>query len=159
MVKKNLTSLLLICAIVFSFTSVSSAASWQWITSTDDTTVSFDTTSIMDKSIKYPIPEFSKFIYSVWVKSEYTDSRGEEISKQYNYDKTVGFDLNEFEFDYKNKGIRAKSRHTYAKDGSFLGSHPSYTFSLEFVSLIPGSVGETIFYITFKEYQSQYGKK
>ncbi len=157
--RKILTTLFLVFILILSVTGVSSAANWQWITSTDDTTISYDTTSIMDKSIKHPLPEYSTFIYSVWIRSEYTDSRGDEISKQYSYDKTVGFDLNEFEFDYKNKGIRAKSRHTYAKDGSPLGSHPSYTFDPSFVSLIPGSVGETIFYVTFKEYQAQYGKK
>ena len=52
MMKKFLTTLFLVCIMTFGFASISSAANWQWITSTDVATISFDTTSIIDKSIK-----------------------------------------------------------------------------------------------------------
>ncbi|NLH46368.1 MAG: hypothetical protein GX451_09620 [Acholeplasmataceae bacterium] len=159
MMRKILASLFLVCIMMFGFASVSSAANWQWITSTDDTTVSFDTTSIIDKSIKISNTEYINCIYSVWIKFEFTDTEGDTMAQKYNFEKSVALQLVEMEFDYKNRGSRIKSSHIYAKDGSLLDSMPSYMVKTSFDSIIPGSGGEAIFQATFKEYKSQYGKK
>ena len=159
MMRKTLTTLLLVFVLIFSVTGVSSAANWQWITSTDDTTVSFDTTSIIDKSVKISNTEYINCIYSVWLKCEFTDAKGEALAKDVNVEKAIALELNEIEFDFKNRGKRIKSTHFYAKDGSLLVSMPIYMVKNSFDSIIPGSGGEIIFNATFKEYQAQYGKK
>lgn len=157
--RKLLTCLFLVCVMLFGFTSVSSAANWQWITSTDDTTYSFDTTSIIDKSYKISNTEYANLVYSVWTKTEYTDAKGEELAAQLNFNKPIKYALSEFEFDYKNKTTRTNAVHIYAKDGTCLGSIPSYVFSSTFESIVPDSIGAAIFQVTFKEFKAQYGKK
>ena len=155
MMKKILTSLFLVCIMVFGFTNVSSAANWQWITSTDDTTVSFDTTSIIDKSIKISNTEYINCIYSVWIKFEFTDTEGDTMAQKYNFEKSVALQLVEMEFDYKNRGSRIKSSHIYAKDGTRIDSVPSYLLGSSFESIIPDSIGEIIYNTTLKEFNAQ----
>lgn len=157
--RKIITTLFLVFIMLFSITGVSSAANWRWITSTADTTYSFDTTSIIDKSYKISNTEYANFVYSVWVKYEYTDSKGEDMAKELSFNKPVGYALNELEFDYKNNGVRIKAMHVYGKDGTHLSSVPSYAFSSSFESIIPETTGEAIYKTTFKEYKTQYGKK
>lgn len=159
MMRKILTTLFLVCILVFSFTSVSSAANWQWITSTDDTTISYDTTSIIDKSYKISNAEYGNLVYSVWTKSEYTDAKGEELAAQLNFNQPIKYSLIEREFDYKNKATRINAMHIYTKDGTRIESVPSYILGSSFESIIPDSTGEVIFQVTFKEFKAQYGKK
>ena len=155
MMRKILVSLFLVFIMVFGFASVSSAANWQWITSTDDTTYSFDTTSLKDKSTKTLNPEYSQFIYSVWIKCEYTDAKGEELAAQLNFNKPIKYTLSEREFDYKNKATKTNAMHIYAKDGTRIDSVPSYLLGSSFESIIPDSVGEVIYNTTLKEFNAQ----
>ena len=159
MMKKFITNLVLVCIMLLGFTSVSSAANWQWITSTDDTTYSFDTTSIIDKSYKISNTEYGNLVYSVWTKTEYTDAKGEELAAQLNYNKPIKYSLSEREFDHKNKATRTNAMHIYTKDGTRIESVPSYILGSSFESIIPDSIGEVIFQVTFKEFKAQYGKK
>jgi len=153
--RKILVSLFLVSIMVFGFASVSSAANWQWITSTTDTTYSFDTTSLKDKSIKAPTPEHSQLIYSVWIKYEYTDAKMEELAAKLNFNKPIKYLLNEIEFDYKNKATKINAIHAYAKDGTYIDSVPSYRLGSSFKSIIPDSVGEVIYYTTLKNFIAQ----
>jgi len=62
------------------------------------------------------------------------------------------------EFDYKNESIKTQSVVIYDKNGTTLASYTD-KYSLErFEPIIPGSIGEKIFYATFAEYQNKYGK-
>jgi len=155
MMKKVLAVLYLVCMMFFGFTNISSAANWQWITSTDDSTYSFDTTSLKDKSIKTPTPEYSQLVYSVWIKCEYTDAKGEELAAQLNYNRPIKYYLSEREYDYKNKATRINTMHIYAKDGTRIDSVPSYLLGSSFESIIPDSIGEIIYNTTLKEFNAQ----
>lgn len=62
------------------------------------------------------------------------------------------------EFDYKNESIKTQSVVIYDKNGTTLASYTD-KYSLErFEPIIPGSIGEKIFYATFAEYQNKCGE-
>ena len=153
MMRKILVSLFLVSILVFGFASVSSAANWQWITSTDNATIYFDTTSIKDKSTNKSDPNYSNLVYSVWVKWVYTDSEADNLAKKLNFTKPVAYSLYETDVDYKNKGMLVKSIYYYDNEGKSLWGGPLY--STEFKSIIPDSVGEVIYNTTLKEFNAQ----
>lgn len=148
--RKLLTCLFLICIMLFGFSSVSSAANWQWITSTEKITISFDPSRIREKD---------RDAYSVWVKNEYSSYYGKEFAETYKLKKPVSYNLLLFEFSYKSEGYRVLSCLFYADDGSIIDSYNRNPVLTNFEPIIPDSVGEDIFNATFKEYKAQYGKK
>ena len=146
MMKKFFANLL-ICFILLGITCTSYAANWQWITSTDIITLSFDTTSIRPS-------ESGR--YFVWIKQEYTEAEGKNLSNKFQYDKPIAYFLIREEIDYKNEAIGTQSTIAYANDGSVMGSYTNKFY--DFTPVIPGTVGEIQFLVTLKEYQKQYSK-
>ena len=149
MMRKFIASLFLVCVMVLGLTNVSSAANWQWITSTDDATISFDTASIKNNSN----PAYSQWVYSAWIKWTYVDSEGEKMAEKYNFKKPVAYSLVEEHFDYKNKGILIKFVYYYDNEGKILFGSPTYETT--FQPVIPDSIGEVIYNTTLKEFNAQ----
>ena len=157
MMKRFLASLFLVCIMVFSFTSVSYAENWEWIMTTDDTKYSFDTTSVKDNSIKNINPECSQFVYSVNIKYEYTNSKGQDMAKKHNFKKPISYIIYEEDINYKTKSELIKSMYLFDNDGKIILGGPTYC--TEFQPITPASIGEAIYIATLKQYQAQYGKK
>lgn len=145
---KKIITTLLFCLAVFIMAPITYAADWQWIGSTDVMTVSFDKDSIRKS-------EHNK--YFAWIKYEYTESEGAKISDELKLTEPLSYQLLRLEFDYKNESLGIKSYIYYSKIGTVLGQHTNQ-FYYDFNPIIPGSIGEGIFYITFAEYQNKYGK-
>ena len=68
---KKIILILSLCLSLLGLSSITYAAEWEWITSTDVMTVSFDKDSIRKS-------EDDK--YFAWIKYEYTESKGAKIS-------------------------------------------------------------------------------
>ena len=151
--KKFFTGLFLVCILVLGFTNISSAANWQWITSTDTATVSFDTTSIKNNSTNNSNPAYSQLVYSAWIKWTYVDSEGEKMAEKFNFKKPIAYSLVEEHFDYKNKGILIKFFYYYDNEGKVLFGSPTYETT--FQPVIPDSIGEVIYNTTLKEFNAQ----
>lgn len=139
--RKILVSLFLVSIMVFGFASVSSAANWKWIVSTNIVTISFDAANIRETS--------SEKQYSVWTKYEFTDSEGLRLMSKFNYAKPVSHALYYEEFDYKNRVSRTIVGVHYAKDGNVLAN---YNFQNNFSPIIPETVQEQVFVATFTSY-------
>lgn len=145
---KKIITTLLFCLTVLIIAPMTYAADWQWISSTDVMTVSFDKDSIRKS-------EHNK--YFAWVKYEYIESEGAKKSDELKLTEPLYYQLVRFEFDYKNESLGVKSIILYSKIGTVLKQH-TYQFYYDFHPIIPGSIGEEIFYVTFAEYQNKYGK-
>jgi hypothetical protein len=146
---KKIITTLLFCLAVFIMSPISYAADWQWISSTDVMTVSFDKDSIRKS-------ERNK--YFVWIKFEFTESEGIKQSNNLKLAKPISYQLIRFEFDYKNESNRLQTLVVYGKDGTSLANYTDKYSVEQFEPIIPGSTGEEIFYVTFAEYQNKYGK-
>lgn len=146
--KKIITALLFFLA-VFIMAPISYAADWQWIGSTDVMTVSFDKDSIRKS-------EYNK--YFVWIKSEFIESEGIKQSNELKLTEPTSYELVRFEFDYKNESSRLQTLVVYGKDGTVLSNFTDEYNLARFKPIIPGSISEEIFHVTFAEYQNKYGK-
>lgn len=146
---KKIILILSLCLSLLGLSSITYAAEWEWITSTDVMTVSFDKDSVRKSKNDR---------YFAWIKFELTESEGIKESKRIKLAEPTSSELRRFEFDYKNESIRIQSIVVYDKKGTVLSSYTD-KYSLErFEPIIPGSIGEAIFYVTFAEYQNKYGK-
>ncbi|WP_293660865.1 surface-adhesin E family protein [uncultured Phascolarctobacterium sp.] len=139
MMKKFIVSLLSLF-MFFGIIPASYAANWQWITSTDTITYSFDSQSIR---------QIAPGKYFVWVKNEFTEAAGKQLSADLNFKKPVAFSLHRSEYNCINEFTGMQSYAYYAKDGSILaqGTDNYYSYS----PIIPGTIGEMIFLITFSK--------
>lgn len=146
--KKIITTYIIFFA-VFILVPITYAADWQWICSTDVMTVSFDKDSIRKS-------ERNK--YFVWIKSEYTESEGVKRSKDFKLAEPISYALVRWEVDYKNESSRIQSSVIYDKNGASLANFTDEYSLIRFKPIVPGSIGEEIFYVTFAEYQNKYGK-
>lgn len=146
---KKIILILSLCLSLLGLSSITYAAEWEWITSTDVMTVSFDKDSIRKS-------EDDK--YFAWIKYEYTESKGAKISDDLKLAEPISYQLHRLEFDYKNESIKTQSVVTYDKNGTTLANYTDKYSLNHFEPIIPGSVGEAIFYATFAEYQNKYGK-
>lgn len=146
---KKIILILSLCLSLLGLSSITYAAEWKWITSTDVMTISFDENSIRKSD---------RNKYFVWIKSEFTESEGVKESNRLKLAEPISYQLIRWEFDYKNESIKTQSVVIYDKNGTTLASYTD-KYSLErFEPIIPGSIGEKIFYATFAEYQNKYGK-
>ncbi len=141
MMRKIVTSLFLVFIMVFGFASVSSAANWKWIVSTNTVSIFFDAANIRGTS--------SDKQYSVWTKYAFTNSEGQKLMSKFNYAKPVSHALYHEEFDYNNHASRTSVGVYYAKDGSVLAS---YNFQNDFSPIIPETIQEQVFVTTFTAY-------
>lgn len=147
MMRKILVSLFLVFIMVFGFASVSSAANWKWITSTDEATTSFDAASIKNNSYYKT--------YSVWIKHDYPDYIRDAIAKKFECDKPVAQLMQNIEFDYVNNTMNLVASYFYSKDGEILRS--SQYDIRSFRPIAPDTIGDIVFQATFKEFKAQYG--
>lgn len=146
---KKIILILSLCLSLLGLSSITYAAEWNWIASNDSTTISFDKDSIRKS-------EDDK--YFAWIKYEHTESEGAKISDDLKLAEPISYQLHRLEFDYKNESIKTQSVVIYDKNGTTLASYTD-KYSLErFEPIIPGSIGEKIFYATFAKYQNKYGK-
>lgn len=141
MMRKILVSLFLVSIMVFGFASVSSAANWKWIVSTNTVTIFFDAANINGTP--------SDKQYSVWTKYAFTESEGQKLMSKFNYDKPVSYALYYEQFDYNNHASRTSVAVYYAKDGSALAN---YNFQNAFSPIIPETIQEQVFVTTFTAY-------
>lgn len=146
---KKIILILSLCLSLLGLSSITYAAEWKWITSNDSTTIYFDKDSIRKS-------EHNK--YFVWIKREYTESEGVKESSRLKLAEPISYQLSRWEFDYKNESIRTQSVVIYDKNGTTLASYTDKYSLNQFDPIIPGSIGEEIFYVTFAEYQNKYGK-
>jgi len=144
---KKFIMMLLVCIITVGYAVSTHAADWQWVTSTDTNTFSFDKESIRKTTTGK---------YAVWTKNEYTESEAIRTSDEFMLAKPLAYVLSRIEFDYKNKSMGFQSEAYYAKDGSVLYNHTNKYYDL--APIIPDTIAECIFYKTFEEYQRKYGK-
>ena len=144
---KKLTMILLVCIITVGYSVSAYAADWQWITSTDTNTFSFDKESIRKTTTGK---------YTVWTKNEYTEAESRRMSDEFMFDKPLAYVLSRIEFDYKNENMGFQAEAYYAKDGSVLYNYTNKYYDL--TPIIPDTIAEYTFYKTFDAYQRKYGK-
>ena len=120
---KKLTMILLVCIITVGYSVSAYAADWQWITSTDTNTFSFDKESIRKTTTGK---------YTVWTKNEYTEAESRRMSDEFMFDKPLAYVLSRIEFDYKNENMGFQAEAYYAKDGSVL-----YNYTNKYYDLTP----------------------
>lgn len=121
--------LLLTLALCLAFSSLASAASWKWLTSTDDVTVSINTDNITRVN----------GIYTVWVQIKYADY----AQKNYKGEK-IAVTLEKMNFKRTEMGDEGRSLEIidYSSKGNFLRNTKG---SATWESVIPSSIGEQIF--------------
>jgi|GEM_PF-2776471 len=121
--------LLLTLALCLAFSSLASAASWKWLTSTDDVTVSINTDNITRVN----------GIYTVWVQIKYADY----AQKNYKGEK-IALTLEKMNFKRTEMGDEGRSLEIidYSSKGNFLRNTKG---SAAWESVIPSSIGEQIF--------------
>ena len=77
---KKLTMILLVCIITVGYSVSAYAADWQWITSTDTNTFSFDKESIRKTTTGK---------YTVWTKNEYTAAASRSLTADIMIDQSI----------------------------------------------------------------------
>lgn len=146
---KKIIFILSLCLSLLGLSSITYAAEWKWITSTDVMTISFDENSIRKSD---------RNKYFVCIKSEFTESEGVKESNRLKLAEPISYQLIRWEFDYKNESHRLQTAVMYGKDGTVLSKYTDKSSLARFEPIIPGSIVEAIFYATFAEYQNKYGK-
>lgn len=125
MIKKILVMLLtLLC-----FCSVSFAANWQWLISSDTTTISINTDNITRVN----------GVYTVWIKAVPV-----EYAQEIEDGKKIAMMMEQLNFRRTESGDECRSLQILCYDakGNFVNSHKDMT---NWSSVIPGTNGEKIF--------------
>lgn len=119
--------LLLTLALCLAFSSLASAANWQWVASTDDTTLEIDSQSITK----------ADGIYNVWAQFKYADF----VDKRANGER-ISFARTQFKLKNTPSGYEIMSTvtHSYNKKGDVLLTYPAQPWA----SVIPETLGEAI---------------
>ena len=142
---KKLVAIILFVTLVIGFTGVASADEWEIMGSNDERTLFFD---------KQSFQKTSSETYVVWVKWEYIEAYGKKVANENGYSRPVFQELTMLEFDYYNKKTKMKSRIFYDKKGEVLYSSEDHDVKWE--NLIPNTIGNRIFDITYDYYKKHY---
>lgn len=142
---KRFITALLVFLITVGVIAISHAADWQPLYSSDKVTYSFDPTSIR---------QITTGKYSVWVRYDFTEAAGKSNSIDLKLSKPTSHALYKSEYDCLNESTGMLSWAYYAKDGSVLsqGTNANPTH----YAIIPDSIGELIFHVTFNEYYKRF---
>lgn len=139
---KKILSVFTFLILLFALSTAYAADRWQWITSTDDTTYSYDTTSIKgsyDNS------------YLVWLRLDYTEEEGQRQMKAFNYSEPSSYSLAQFEFDYKHTRTRLVSHYVYSNAGKMISSN-DYSYA-NWKTIAPDTIMEHVYMVTYDAFK------
>ena len=139
---RKLFSILFFLILFFAFSNTYAADRWQWITSTDNTTYSYDTTSIKRSYDNN---------YLVWIRMDYTNEEGEREMKDFHFSEPVSYSLARFEFDYKHDRERIVSIYVYSKARKAI---LNYTYPCDnWQTIAPDSISESLYTVTYNAFK------
>lgn len=136
----KMKKILLLTIFLLSFCATSFAASWQWIYSTNNTTFSIDTASIIKK----------ENMYTAWLKVVPLEYAQQEING-----KKVAFILQRHSYKNTDMGVQAKLLQTVFYDKTKDVIYTDFN-QANWEPLIPDSIGELAYKKIVKSYNSKH---